>query len=211
MKKIIKVIFDSDLLHPDQKEKKSIEKIIDSIKIPFEEIETEVWIDKSHNDKITIDRKDFVDELDEALYYDVISLKASKIFLRWFDEYKNENKIDDIKYEGELYRKSELRAGYDIVNHENIIIPPRQITKIKTNVKFPNGIGDNFALVTLRSSYQGSGLLMPAIGILDSNYFDYLFITVFNSTYQSIKICKGDRFAQLVFIKNDDIGLIRSD
>lgn len=91
MKKIIKLVFDSDLLHPDQKEKKNIEKIVDSIKIPFEEIETEVWIDKSHNDKITIDRKDFVDELSRALYYNVITKKASTIFLQWFDEYKNED------------------------------------------------------------------------------------------------------------------------
>ena len=109
MKKIIKLIFDSDLLHPDQKEKKNIEKIIDSIKIPFEEIETEVWIDKSYNDRITIDRKDFVDELSRALYYNVISKKASTIFLQWFDEYENIKSIDyesnfDIDKTKEMYR-----------------------------------------------------------------------------------------------------------
>ena len=109
MKKIIKLIFDSDLLHPDQKEKKNIEKNIDSIKIPFEEKEIEVWIDKSYNDRITIDRKDFVDELSRALYYNVISKKASTIFLQWFDEHENTKSIDyesnfDIDKTKEMYQ-----------------------------------------------------------------------------------------------------------
>lgn len=172
----------------------------------------EIWIDKSHNDRILLEREDFVDELNKALYYNIISKKASTIFLQWFDEYKNSADYKIIKmtdkkkiyYEGELFRKSDKRAGFDIVQHNDITIPPRCIVKIKTNVRFPYGIDDNFALVTLRSSYQGSGLTMPAVGILDSDYFDYLFITVFNSSYQSIKISKGDKFAQLVFIKNND-------
>lgn len=49
-----------------------------------------VWIDKSHNDRISIERKDFVNELSRALYYNIISQKASTIFLQWFDEYGNE-------------------------------------------------------------------------------------------------------------------------
>lgn len=113
----------------------------------------------------------------------------------------------EINYEGNLYRKSDHRAGYDIVCHEDILLLPRQIKKIKTNIKFPHGIKDNFALITLRSSYQDSGLIMPASGILDSNYYDYLFITIFNSTHQSIKIHEGDRFAQIVFISNNNVKL----
>lgn len=124
---------------------------------------------------------------------------------------KRKFESDTIKYEGELYRKSNRRAGYDLVQHEDITIPPNRISKIKTNVRFPDGIGDNFALVTLRSSYQNSRLMMPAIGILDSNYSDYLFITVYNSSDESIKISKGDRFGQLVFIKNNGVELIGSD
>jgi len=116
-----------------------------------------------------------------------------------------------IEYEGELYRKSSNRAGYDIVMNETIIIPVGFIKKIKTNIRFPNGIKDNFALITLRSSYQDSGLYMPGIGILDSNYRDYIFVTVGNLSYKSFKIEKGERFAQIVFIKNNDIILIGED
>ena len=178
-----------------------------------------IWIDTTHNDRILLERKDFKNELDRAIYYNRMSKETSTIFLKWFDEYKNNTDYKIIKtmnkkkiyYEGKLFRKSDKRAGFDIVQHEDIFIPPRCIAKIKTNVRFPWGIEDNFALVTLRSSYQGSGLIMPAIGILDSNYTEYLFITVFNSSYQSIKICKEERFAQLVFIKNNDVELIRSD
>ena len=82
---------------------------------------------------------------------------------------------------------------------------------IKTNIRFLDGIQDNFALVTLRSSYQDSCLLMPSVGILDSDYTDYLFITVFNSSYHAIKICKDERLAQLIFIPNNDIELIGRD
>jgi len=165
--------------------------------------------DKNYSDKIILERNDFINELKETLYYNTISKKAASAFIAWFDGYKNTEKI--IKYEGELYRKSNYRSGFDIVQDKEIFLPPRQITKIKTNVRFPDGINDNFALVTLRSSYQDSGLLMPATGILDSNYTDYLFITVFNSTYQAIKINKGDRLAQLIFIKNNDIELMGGD
>ena len=145
---------------------------------------------------------------------DISLLKKCQKCIDCLNQFIKSSKINDInkiQYEGELYRKSDKRAGYDIVQHEDIFIPPRQIIKIKTNVRFPDGINDNFALVTLRSSYQDSGLLMPSTGILDSNYTDYLFITVFNSTYQAIKINKGDRLAQLIFIKNNDIKLVRSD
>ncbi|MCK4258066.1 MAG: hypothetical protein KAX49_03760 [Halanaerobiales bacterium] len=128
-----------------------------------------------------------------------------------FEDKKADNVLSekDIRYEGELQRKSNNRAGFDIVQHEELLIPSRQITKIKTNIRFSNGIGNNFALVTLRSFYQDSRLLMPSVGILDSDYTDYLFITVFNSSYCSLKINKGERLAQLVFIKNNDIELIR--
>lgn len=158
---------------------------------------SDVYISKDNKDRIVIGKKDSKDELEVAIFYKVITKMTNK---------------KKIYYEGELYRKSPNRAGFDIVQHESIYVPPRTTVKIKTNVRFPYGIDDNFALVTLRSSYQGSGLIMPAVGILDSDYVDYLFITVFNSSYQSVKINKGDRFVQLVFIKNnDDVKWIRSD
>lgn len=48
-----------------------------------------IWIDESHNDRITIDREDFEDELDRALYYDLISKNAYTSLLSWFDGYKS--------------------------------------------------------------------------------------------------------------------------
>ena len=70
-----------------------MESIIESLKHyinMIKKIETDVWIDENHNDKITIDRKDFEDELKEILYYDLITRRAFTGLLQWFDEYKNE-------------------------------------------------------------------------------------------------------------------------
>lgn len=47
------------------------------------------WIDENRNDRITVNREDFEDELDRALYYGLISKKAYTGLLSWFDGYKS--------------------------------------------------------------------------------------------------------------------------
>lgn len=103
-------------------------------------------------------------------------------------------------YEGELFRANHNRAGYDIVQLDDFIFKPLALTKVMTNVRFPLGLGNYFALLTLRSSYQSSGLTMPALGVIDSDYTDCIFYTLYNENIIPVTVKKGDRIAQLVFL-----------
>lgn len=108
-----------------------------------------------------------------------------------------------IKYEGSLFKKTHLRAGYDIVMQDTIAIAPHEVAKYKTDVRFPNGLNGYFAIITIRSSYQNSGLSIPSnggIGILDDDYTDYLFLNIKNETDTTKIINKQDRIAQLIFV-----------
>ena len=82
-----------------------MESIIESLKHyinMIKKIKNDVWIDKSHNDKIIIDRRDFEDELKIALYYNTISRTAFAGLLQWFDKFSNEKRKKEnlkVKYE----------------------------------------------------------------------------------------------------------------
>ena len=125
--------------------------------------------------------------------------------------------------DGNVFRKTLQRVGFDIYMINNEIVHPHKFKKLKTNLRFPQGLDDLFAILTLRSSYQDSGLLLPGgIGIIDGDYTDKIFITVYNITDEMIEIKKKERIAQLVFLnnvsrhiilenKNNDTELVRSD
>ena len=105
--------------------------------------------------------------------------------------------------EGSVFRKTLQRVGFDIFMVNDETIASHKFKKLKTNLRFPNGLNDLFAILTLRSSYQDSGLILPSgIGIIDGDYTDKIFITVYNITDEPIKIKKKERIAQLVFFKN---------
>ena len=112
----------------------------------------------------------------------------------------NHLKVSGIPYEGDLFRKRQYRAGYDIVQHINITFKPYIFTRVLTNVRFPEGLGKYFALLTLRSSYQGTGLMMPGTGVIDGDYTDHIFYTLYNESSNEIHVNEGDRIVQLVFI-----------
>ena len=121
--------------------------------------------------------------------------------------------------DGNVFRKTLQRVGFDIYMVNDETISPHKFKKLETNLRFPQGLGDLFAILTLRSSYQDSGLILPSgIGIIDGDYTDKIFVTVYNITDEKIEIKKKERIAQLVFlenisrhiilVKNNDIELI---
>jgi dUTP pyrophosphatase len=100
-------------------------------------------------------------------------------------------------------------VGFDVICREDTNIAPGEIKLIPGNVilKVPQGY---MLLIACRSSTPSKkGLLMPhGIGILDQDYCgeeDELKIQIYNFIDKPVEIKKGEKIAQGVFVKIDQV------
>ncbi|MCW3134488.1 MAG: hypothetical protein N2V78_09200 [Methanophagales archaeon] len=102
-----------------------------------------------------------------------------------------------------------VAVGVDIGPDKTYTIAPHSLSKVST-IKWSDISPTNkyWGLVTLRSSYQSSGLIMPAIGIVDPDYRGYIFVTVYNITDKPITIKAHEKFAQVVLIPYNEMSII---
>lgn len=98
-------------------------------------------------------------------------------------------------------------VGFDIYSREDMEIQPREIALIPGNiiVETPQGY---MLLVALRSSTpRKKGLIKPhGIGVIDNDYCgegDEVKVQVYNNTDHVVKVDKGERVAQGIFVKVD--------
>ena len=98
-------------------------------------------------------------------------------------------------------------VGFDIYSREDMEIKPREIALIPGNiiVETPPGY---MLLVALRSSTpRKKGLTKPhGIGVIDNDYCgegDEIKVQVYNNTDNNVKVEKGERVAQGIFVKVD--------
>lgn len=109
-------------------------------------------------------------------------------------------------------RKTKFSAGYDLCAAENILIPPGETVLIPTGVRaFMNE--DECLLIQLRSSVGlRRGLIQPnAPAVIDADYVNvrsddqfnegHIHVAVWNRTDKYVRIKKGERIAQGVFVK----------
>jgi len=100
--------------------------------------------------------------------------------------------------------KTEGAAGFDISTRETIIIQAGKLSIIPLNlvIKVPKG---HFMLLCARSSTYKLGLTMiNGVGIIDSDFCgndDEFKFVVQNFTDKPVKIEKGMRIAQGIFVK----------
>lgn len=116
-------------------------------------------------------------------------------------------------------RSTKNAAGYDIEAAEDIIVPVYK-PGIKPTL-IPTGLkayckSDEFYFLMSRSSGPKNGLLTPhGLGLIDSDYYEnetndgHFMVQVFNCSDHDLLIKKGDKIAQVVFMKyltvdNDD-------
>jgi len=116
-------------------------------------------------------------------------------------------------------RSTKNAAGYDIEAAEDIIVPIYK-PGIKPTL-IPTGLkayckSDEFYFLMSRSSGPKNGLLTPhGLGLIDSDYYEnenndgHFMVQVFNCSDHDLLIKKGDKIAQVVFMKyltvdNDD-------
>ena len=98
-------------------------------------------------------------------------------------------------------------VGFDIYSREDMEIQPHEIALIPGNiiVETPQGY---MLLVALRSSTpRKKGLIKPhGIGVIDNDYCgegDEVKVQVYNNTDNVVKVDKGERVAQGIFVKVD--------
>lgn len=95
-------------------------------------------------------------------------------------------------------------VGFDLPSSADVTINPGEIQLIPTGLVVKVPVGLMLMLVSRSSTPRKKGLTKPhSIGIIDQDYCgetDELKIQVYNFTNQPVKIQKGDRIAQGIFV-----------
>ncbi len=100
-------------------------------------------------------------------------------------------------------------VGFDFVVRTSTEIAPRSVGLIPANVIIQTPPG-YMLLVTLRSSApRKKGLIMPhGVGIIDQDYCgteDEIKIQVYNMTDHDVLVERGERIAQGIFVRVDQV------
>lgn len=109
---------------------------------------------------------------------------------------------------------SDKSAGLDLyANTEEFIkIPPHKTVKIPTgiSVEIPNGC---FGAVYARSGLATKKGLAPAncVGVIDSDYRGEIIVALHNSSNFSAVVQPGDRVAQMIIQKYEDLKPVETD
>jgi len=105
--------------------------------------------------------------------------------------------------------KTAESAAFDLAANEDAIIKPKEIKLLKTGLimEAPQG---HFLMIAPRSSLPlKKGLSIPhSIGIVDRDYSgpaDEVLLQVYNFTDEDVRISKGERLAQGIFLKADRV------
>ncbi len=100
-------------------------------------------------------------------------------------------------------------VGFDLLARESLTIDPKDIALVPANaiVEVPDGY--MLMLASRSSTPRKKGLMKPhAIGIIDQDYCgeeDELKIQVYNFTEETVKVEKGEKIAQGVFVRVNQV------
>lgn len=108
-----------------------------------------------------------------------------------------------------MIRATSGSAGYDIPSSVDVVIPANSQKLIPTNIylntsrnfpSIPNLPSHLYAKIESRSSMAMKGIWTGA-GVVDSDYRGEVKVLLRNFTDVDFEIKKGDRIAQMVFVK----------
>ena len=102
--------------------------------------------------------------------------------------------------------KTKGSVGFDICAKEETVINPKELKLVSTGVRLKILKEDIFAAVFLRSSLpiKKSLILANSVGIIDKDYCgkeDEIKLALYNFGDEKVRIEKGERIAQIVFLK----------
>lgn len=105
-------------------------------------------------------------------------------------------------------RATSLSAGYDFSIVEDYTIMPNEIVLVKTGVKVAMPKGETLLVFPRSSLGIKKGLMMSnGVGVIDSDYYNnsnnegHIMIPLLNFTKKEVKLEKGERVAQGIFIE----------
>jgi dUTP pyrophosphatase len=99
-------------------------------------------------------------------------------------------------------------AGYDIYSLEEVTIEPGQTVFMRTGIGLEMPAGYFLMIVPRSSLCLKKGLDMPhSIGIGDEDFVDEYKVVYRNLGKESVTIEKGERFAQMIFLKYEVVEL----
>jgi len=104
----------------------------------------------------------------------------------------------------ELTKGTKDSAGYDIVSPETVILPAlsSRIVNTKLRIIIPTGY---FGLIKSRSGMAFKRNIDTCnSGIIDSDYRGEIMIKFYNHNKIDYKIMKGDKIAQIIFLRYFD-------
>ena len=104
-------------------------------------------------------------------------------------------------------RKTISSAGYDIESAEDIVIPALSKKVVKTGIKAKMS-DDLVLLIHIRSSmaFKKNLSLVNSVGVIDADYYNnednegHILIGLYNNSDKDVKIRKGERIAQGIFV-----------
>lgn len=98
-------------------------------------------------------------------------------------------------------------VAFDLYSRLDMVIAPKTIALIPTNLIIETPTGYMLTVVTRSSTPKKKGLLVPhGIGIIDQDYHgekDEIMLQVYNFTDQEVTIAKSERVGQAVFVRVD--------
>jgi dUTP pyrophosphatase len=166
-----------------------------------------------HNEEVKSDEKHFKKGLKTALLREnrVLNKIFEEMFMRKF-EVVTKYLSDDVVIPK---RASSGSAGYDLASIVDCTILPNEIKLIPTGLKAAMPKDEVLLLFPRSSLALKKGLMMSnSVGVIDSDYYNnkdnegHIMVPLINILSSEVKIAKGDRIAQGVFIEyrktNDD-------
>ncbi|MCL4387135.1 MAG: dUTP diphosphatase [Patescibacteria group bacterium] len=98
-------------------------------------------------------------------------------------------------------------VGFDFLAREDTVIKPKEIKLIPGNLIIETPEGYMLMVASRSSTPRKKGLSLPhGVGIIDIDYCgeeDEVLIQVFNFTDEEVKISRGEKIAQGVFVRVD--------
>ena len=98
-------------------------------------------------------------------------------------------------------------AGYDLYSPETVIIDKNSdlLLKLKISIALPTG---HYAQIWPRSGLDSKHRITTGAGIIDEDYRGELCVLLRNLSEKSFTINKGDRVAQLIIMKYEELVVI---
>lgn len=98
-------------------------------------------------------------------------------------------------------------AGYDLYSYDDIMIRPRSIQCVSVGVSMEIEPG-YFGPIFPRSGMAVNSKVTTDAGIFDADYRGIVHVCLKNSSDDSFIVKRGDRIAQIVFLKSENVDLI---